>query len=100
MAGAGSKNLIDWEIPEPYPTKLRDPMQLGLRTTAEIETEKIVVTGILRSDDDPSASSASIGKEIVHEGEKIFGATVVKINKDSVEFEMNGKRWTQKVQQR
>lgn len=100
IAGAGTKNLIDWEIPEPYPTTLRDPMQLGLRTTSQIETEKIVVTGILRSDDDPSASSASIGKEIVHEGEKIFGATVVKINKDSVEFEMNGKRWTQKVQQR
>jgi len=27
-----------------------------------------------------------------------LGATIVKINKNSVEFEMNGKKWTQKVQ--
>jgi hypothetical protein len=39
-----------------------------------------------------------VGIEIVHVGSKVAGATVTKINKDDVEFEINGKKWTQKVQ--
>jgi len=92
---AGSNNEIDWQIPEPYPTTLRDPMQFGSVTTTQGGTGKLIVKGIVYSKNNPSAV---IGNQIVHEGEKVFGATVVKINKDSVEFEMNGKRWTQKVQ--
>ena len=46
------------------------------------------------SEDNPTAV---VGKKIVHVGEKVSGATVVGIDKDSVEFEMNGKEWTQKV---
>ena len=94
-AVAGSNNEIDWQIPEPYPTTLRDPMQFGSVTTAQGGTGKLIIKGIVYSKNNPSAV---IGNQIVHEGEKVFGATVVKINKDSVEFEMNGKRWTQKVQ--
>jgi len=92
---AASKNEIDWQIPELYPATLRDPMQFGSVTTTQDGTGKLIVKGIVYSENNPSAV---IGNQIVHEGEKVFGATVVKINKDSVELEMNGKRWTQKVQ--
>ncbi|MHC4426796.1 MAG: hypothetical protein ACYSYV_11975, partial [Planctomycetota bacterium] len=51
-----------------------------------------LVTGIARSDD---RSSAIIGTQIVREGQSIHGIKVVKIHKDKVEFEKNGKRWTQ-----
>jgi type II secretory pathway component PulC len=92
---------IDWEIPASYPTTLRDPMQLGPAATDQTQTEtetrtfvKLIVKGILYTEDN---QSAVIGNHIVHEGEEIRGVTVVKISKDSVEFEMNGKRWTQKV---
>jgi outer membrane biosynthesis protein TonB len=96
-ATAGLNTKIDWEIPAPYPTTLRDPMRLGPAAAAQTETEtfvKLIVKGILYTEDN---QSAVIGNQIVHEGEEIRGATVVKISKDSIEFEMNGKRWTQKV---
>jgi hypothetical protein len=94
-AVAAAASTIDWQIPPLYPTTLRDPMQIGsVSTTTEGEIGKIIVKGIVYSEDDPSAI---IGTEIMHEGEKVSGATIIKINKDSVEFEMNGKRWTEKV---
>jgi len=90
---AGSE--IDRQIPVSYPMMLRDPMQFGPATATQGETGKLIVKGIVYNEDNPSAV---IGTQIVHEGDKVLGATVVKINKDSVEFEMNDKRWTQKVQ--
>ena len=77
-------------------------MRLGPVATAQTgqtETEKkikIIVKGILYTEDNPSVV---IGNQIVHEGETIRGVSVIKISQDSVEFEMNGKRWTQKVRQ-
>ena len=56
---------------------------------------ELAVRGILYSQDKPSAV---IGNQIVHEGEKVSGATIQKINKDSVEFELDGKKWTQQIQ--
>lgn len=53
------------------------------------------VTGILFSNDRPSAI---IGYRIVHEGETIHDVQVVKIHKDKVEFEKDGRRWTQTIQ--
>ncbi|MBL7185099.1 MAG: hypothetical protein ISS70_02150 [Phycisphaerae bacterium] len=101
VATADFNNEIDWEIPAPYPTTLRDPMRLGPVENAQTETEtrtlvRLIVKGILYSED---KASAVIGNQIVHEGGKIRGVTVTKIGKDTVEFEMNGKRWTQKVRQ-
>jgi len=99
---AGVNAKIDWEIPAPYPATLRDPMRLvpvEIPQTGQTETRKtikLIVKGILYSED---MSSVVIGNSIVHEGEKIRGVTIVKISKDSVEFEMNGKTWTQKVRQ-
>jgi len=53
------------------------------------------VTGILYSEDRPAAI---IGYRIVHEGEVIHDVQVVKIHKDKVEFEKDGRRWTQTIQ--
>jgi hypothetical protein len=98
---AGSGTKIDWEIPPPYPATLRDPMQAapsaiipgktrpGTKEAEAAKSGRMVVKGILYSDDKPSAI---IDTQIVHEGDKIYGATVVKINKDSVEFEIEGKK--------
>lgn len=92
---AGANREIDWQVPDLYPKRLRDPMQLGSVTIAQTETGKLMVRGIVYSEDNPTAV---IDDQIVHEGDKILDATIVKINKNSVEFEINGKRWTQKVQ--
>ena len=96
-AVAGSSTEIDWQIPAPYPTAIRDPMQFGSTVTAQAGAGKLIVKGIVfvHGEDRPAAV---IGTQIVREGEKILDATIVKINKNSVEFEMNGKRWTQKVE--
>ncbi len=93
-AVAVSNNKIDWQIPTPYPATLRDPMQFGSATATQAGTGRLIVKGIVLSGD---KSSAIIDNQIVREGEKILGATVVKINKDSVEFEKNGKSWKQRV---
>ena len=61
----------------------------------KIETPRLVVMGIAYSED---RRFAVIGKRTVQEGDEILGATVVRINRSSVEFEMDGKRWTQEVE--
>jgi hypothetical protein len=92
---AASNKGIVWQMPDPYPTTLRDPMQFSSVTTTQNGTGNLIIKSIVYSQDNPSAV---IDNRIVHEGEKVSGATVIKINKDSVELEMNGKKWTQKVQ--
>ena len=84
-----------WQIPEPYPESLRDVMQFNAADAASITRGLIAVRGIVYSKDNPSAV---VSNEIVHEGDEIAGATVVKIYKDRVEFEMNDKTWIQKVE--
>jgi hypothetical protein len=56
-----------------------------------------VVTGIIYSADKPSAI---VDSKIVHNGDSIYDVTVVQIYKDKIEFEKNGKKWEQKVQQK
>jgi hypothetical protein len=100
-----SSGEIDWKVPPPYSATHRDPMQFGplvtakaepqTAQTAEPEAEKLIIKSILHSDSRPSAV---IGASIVHEGDKVLGATVLKIHKDAVEFEKDGKRWTQQVE--
>jgi hypothetical protein len=94
---AAATNNITWQAPPPYPKDLRDPMKLGAVESATADpgqTGDIVIKGILYSVENPSAI---IGIDIVHVGSTVSGATITKINEDSVEFEMNGKKWTQKV---
>jgi len=100
VASAGLNDQIDWKIPEPYPATLRDPMQLGPIVTGTNQAEtrelgQLIIKSILYSEDN---SSAIISNSIVHEGDQIQGASITKINKDSVEFEMNGKKWSQGIQ--
>jgi hypothetical protein len=69
-------------------------------TRAQTSTEgddapEIVVKSIVYSSENPSAV---IGTEIVHVGDEILGATILKINKDNVELQRGDKIWTQKVQ--
>jgi hypothetical protein len=94
---AVSDSKVEWKVPEPYPTTLRDPMQFGPVATPDGQGDAsgIVVKGIVFSKDNPCAV---IGDQILHKGDKVFGVVIVKINENSVEFEVNGKRWTQKVQ--
>jgi hypothetical protein len=62
----------------------------------EAEPTHGLVTGIVYSADKPSAI---VDRKMVHEGDVIHGATVVKIYQDSVKFSEKGKNWEQKVQQ-
>ena len=85
---------INWELPAVIPDNLRDPMVLGATGQGEGTTSGPVVKGIVYSED---KSSAIVGERIVSAGDTVGGATIVKINPDSVEFTMGDKKWTQKV---
>ena len=100
IASAGLNAQIDWKVPETYPETLRDPMRLGPVERAPNQNESgglvgLTVKSILYSED---KSSVVIGNKIVHEGEQVRGVKIIKINKDNVQFEMNGKIWSQEVQ--
>jgi len=71
----------------------------GLLPAAEHRTRG-VVAGIFYSVRSIENSSAFIDGHIVKEGDTIYGATVVKINRTTVEFEKNEKRWKQRVLER
>jgi hypothetical protein len=94
---AASDVEIDWEVPAPYSAALRDPMSVIVSAGGQTDaaTSVLVVRGTVYGDDHPLAV---VGTQVVREGDVVSGATVVKIDGDSVEFEMSGKRWTQKVQ--
>ncbi|MCE5185496.1 MAG: hypothetical protein LLF76_05165 [Planctomycetaceae bacterium] len=92
-----------WKTPEPLPETMRDPMKpapvaalktetTGANPTAQME---MTVKGIVFSQTKPTAL---INNEIVKEGQVINGVTIVKIDRNQVEFESNGNRWTQSVQ--
>ena len=93
---------IDWELPPLYRIADRDPMQLATPSLADEESAaprtrtqaNLTLRGILYSDDRPVAM---VGTTLVHAGQQIAGVTVIEIARDSVEFEMDGQRWTQRV---
>ncbi|MHC4195722.1 MAG: hypothetical protein ACYSQZ_07240, partial [Planctomycetota bacterium] len=102
---------IDWQIPAPYSARLVDPMVPdrpknigGIKVTEEHITEEgaaydsegtiqesIVINSILHS---ALESSIVIGDDILYEGDTISGVTIIKINKDNVLFEKEGKQFT------
>jgi hypothetical protein len=101
-AAASSEARIDWTPPEPYPSNLRDPMQVGSVSkvanggdSASTTYGGFAVKSIVFSADNPTAV---INGQIVKVGKTINGAIVTKINKDSVEFTANGKSWKQQVE--
>jgi len=56
-----------------------------------------VVTGIVFN---RKAPMALINDQVVNEGDTLGGIKIVKINRDEVQFEKNGKMWTQGVRQK
>ena len=104
VANADSGHEIDWKIPEPIAVITKDPIKLPdesntqntdpNETTGKVTTETIIVRDIVYSHDKPSAV---IGSKIVYVGDIVNGATIIKINRDSIEFEKNGDRWEQNV---
>jgi len=96
VASANESSKVIWAVPQKYPENLRDPMQPKASVGDANFSGNIIVKGILYSDD---KSSVVINNGVMHQGDKIGGTVIVKINKRNVEFEKDGKKWTQEVQQ-
>jgi len=108
VSNADTGNEIDWVIPEPIKIVTRDPIRLpdgsntqnpnqstGQNGATNTENQGLImIKDIVYSHDKPSAV---VGSQIVYVGDKINGATVVRIDRDSVEFEKDGERWEQNV---
>jgi len=112
LSNAESGEEIIWNIPDPLPLVARDPLKLPEpekpddpdrnetanlsqgATAGNTQTTSLQVRGIVYSED---KATALIGNQIVRAGSRINDVTIVKINRDSVELERNGKTWLQKV---
>ena len=102
-----SDTEIVWAKPEAYLPGLRDPMELTAGMKAQLKADAaapqppvigagpLAVKGILYSEDNPSAV---IGAQIAHIGDEIAGAIIVNITKNAIEFERDGKTWTQTIE--
>jgi len=88
---------IDWPIPPIYSEDLRDPMILGKAPPPPPSPRDVVVRGIVVSED---RKYAVIGTNYLQEGGIVPGTNIKvrKINPSNVEFEEDGKTWTQKVE--
>lgn len=91
---------IDWPVPPIYSEYLRDPMKLGSQQRIVVKSdgvEDMVVRGIAVSED---RKYAVVGTNYLQEGGIVTGTNikVIKINPNSVEFEEDGKIWSQKVE--
>jgi len=94
--GQTTGSTENWTLPEPYSTSLRNPTKIGV-TAANTQSENTLsVQGIVYSSKRPSAI---IANQVVFEGESVEGVKVIKIEKDSVEFEKDAKRWKQQVKE-
>jgi len=82
--------------PREEPIQTREPRVLAAPEPRAPtgQRPRLVVKGIVYSERNPSAL---IGTDIVHEGDTISGAQVVRIGRDSVEFSINGRTWRQGV---
>ena len=101
-------NEIDWVVPEPIKIVTRDPVQIQDESNTQNENQSteqngtantenqgvLIIKDIVYSKDKPSAV---IGSRIVYEGDEINGMTIIKINRGSIEFKKDGKRWGQDV---
>jgi len=91
----------NWKTPNPLPQNMRNATSLAIAHSATQQKDSaagdgsLVVRGIVFSKNKPSAI---INNQILSEGQSFNGVKLVKITKETVEFEANGKRWTQPVQ--
>ena len=102
QAQTAENTAQQWQRPEPLPQNLRDATTPVSNAASEQNTaiategsDQWVVKGIVFSQKKPSAI---INNQILSEGDTLDGITVVKISKEMVEFEQDGKQWTQSVQ--
>jgi hypothetical protein len=89
---------INWTKPEPYPANIRDPMKESSIPQLDVETGLPTVTGIVYAEEKKQASLSN--NQIVQEGDKINGWTILKINPNSVVFEKDGKTLELKTQEK
>jgi len=95
------KTAQKWKHPEPLPQDLRNATSPAMmhsdtpQTSLAVESGSLIVKGIVFSKNKPSAI---INNQILSEGQSFHGVKVVKITKETVEFEANERRWTQFVQ--
>ena len=75
-------------------SSLDDPILVAASTSSGRSPNKRRVSSIAYSE---SHALAFINDKMVSEGSVLDGITVFKIREDTVEFEKNGKRWTQKI---
>lgn len=94
---ASACNPESWQFPQPLPTPMRNPMVIpSVQIVGPAEDgSSLTVRGIVHSDTRPSAI---VNDQIVFIGETVGEVKVVNITRDTVEFETDGKRWTQGVQ--
>jgi hypothetical protein len=83
-------------LPDEIDTQNTEQNAAQNETANKPKQEVIIVRAIVYSDDRPSAL---IGTKIVYVGDKVNDATIVKINRDSIEFENDESRWVQKVRE-
>ncbi len=108
---------IDWQVPETYPPAFPDPMVKGRKKYSSADdypqqlsdealagdrsvfeqdnwddiAESIDIKSILYSE---FGRSAVIDNRILYTGDMVSGAVIKKINKNSIEFEKDGKNFT------
>jgi len=98
---------VSWAAPNVYPARMPDPMKKNrprfTRGRREIDVaieegdtvyDAIEIKSILYSYDSPSIV---IGDDILYEGDKVLGVVISKINKENVEFEKEGIKFTKKL---
>jgi len=91
-------NLVyQWKQPQAFPASSRDPMKYSSqsRSGGDGNVSELIIRGIVYSDTNPTAIIAG---QIVKQGQTVGGVKIIKINRDSVELEKDGKNWVQKVE--
>jgi len=105
-----SSDQIKWQSPPPYPEVIRDPMVIpGYKPNPRKKiSPKGRGAGFLNKDGTVAINieiksifhygkdnrSIVVGDEILYEGDTVHGAKILKINKNSVEFERDDKKFT------
>ena len=95
------KTAEEWKRPDPLPQDLRNATAPAVthsgteQAEPTSEAQTLIVKGIVFSKNKPSAI---INNQILSEGQTFDGVKIIKITKETVEFEANEKRWTQFVQ--
>jgi hypothetical protein len=88
------KTQVKWEKPSLLPAMARDLMKYTSRPGGSDSNEQVSIHGIVIG---ASKSSVIIEGSVLHEGDTANGANILKISQGVVEFEKEGKKWTQSV---